>query len=77
MFDNSKCMNRLIFCIDLCSLFASCACVMRDLDPLKVKLAVVGDVNRNGSIMLAATPDFEKLGFSTATNYTKYQEIQI
>ncbi|KAB2381799.1 hypothetical protein CON68_21770 [Bacillus toyonensis] len=26
-FDYSKCMNRMIFCIDLCSFFASCACV--------------------------------------------------
>ncbi|KIV72238.1 DNA polymerase IV [Bacillus mycoides] len=67
MFDYSKCMNRMIFCIDLCSFFASCACVMRGLDPLKVKLAVVGDVNRKGSIVLAATPELKKMGISTAT----------
>ncbi|PEP87417.1 DinB/UmuC family translesion DNA polymerase, partial [Bacillus pseudomycoides] len=67
MFDYSKCMSRMIFCIDLCSFFASCACVMRGLDPLKVKLAVVGDVNRKGSIVLAATPELKKLGISTAT----------
>ncbi|MDM5235204.1 hypothetical protein QUF83_03020 [Bacillus cereus] len=40
---------------------------MRRLVPLKVKLAVVGDVNRNGSILLAATPELKKLGVSTAT----------
>nr|WP_241033915.1 hypothetical protein [Bacillus wiedmannii] len=40
---------------------------MRGLDPLKVKLAVVGDVNQNGSIVLAATPELKKLGVSTAT----------
>lgn len=67
MFDYSKCMNRMILCIDLCSFFASCACVMRGLDPLKVKLAVVGDVNRKGSIVLAATPELKKMGISTAT----------
>nr|WP_283936166.1 damage repair protein [Bacillus pseudomycoides] len=67
MFDYSKCMNRMIFCIDLCAFFASCACVMRGLDPLKVKLAVVGDVNRKGSIVLACTPELKKLGISTAT----------
>ncbi|PGZ07900.1 hypothetical protein COE30_15165 [Bacillus cereus] len=67
MFDYSKWMNQMIFCIDLCSFFASCACVMRGLDPLKVKLAVVGDVDRNGSFVLAATPELEKLGISTAT----------
>jgi DNA polymerase V len=44
---------------------------MRGLDPLKVKLAVVGDVNRNRSIMLAATPKLEKLGISTATRLYK------
>ncbi|WP_445290631.1 Y-family DNA polymerase [Bacillus sp. FSL K6-0042] len=57
----------MIFCIDLCAFFASCACVMRGLDPLKVKLAVVGDVNRKGSIVLACTPELKKLGISTAT----------
>ena len=67
MFDYSKCMNRMILCIDLCSFFASCACVMRGLDPLKIKLAVVGDVNRKGSIVLAATPELKKMGISTAT----------
>lgn len=67
MFDYSKCMNRMIFCIDLYSFFASCACVMRGLDPLKVKLAIVGDVNRNGSIVSAATPELKKLDISTAT----------
>lgn len=67
MFDYSKCMNRMIFCIDLCSFFASCACVMRGLDPLKVKLAVVGDLNRKGLIVLAATPELTKFGVSTAT----------
>nr|WP_240515083.1 hypothetical protein [Bacillus cereus] len=41
---------------------------MRGLDPLKVKLAVVGDVDRNGSIVLAATPGLKKLGISTATS---------
>ncbi|EEM01836.1 DNA-damage repair protein [Bacillus pseudomycoides] len=40
---------------------------MRGLDPLKVKLAVVGDVNRKGSIVLACTPELKKLGISTAT----------
>ncbi len=32
------------------------------LDPLHTKLAVVGDVNRNGSIVLAATPPLKALG---------------
>ena len=32
------------------------------LDPLRTKLAVVGDVNRQGSIVLAATPPLKDLG---------------
>lgn len=32
------------------------------LDPMYTKLAVVGDVNRNGSIVLAATPPLQALG---------------
>ncbi len=32
------------------------------LDPLHTKLAVVGDVNRSGSIVLAATPPLKALG---------------
>nr|WP_255298924.1 Y-family DNA polymerase [Bacillus cereus] len=32
------------------------------LDPLHTKLAVVGDVNRNGSIVLAATPPLKAIG---------------
>ncbi|WP_422851121.1 hypothetical protein [Bacillus thuringiensis] len=39
---------------------------MKGLDSLKVKLAVVGDGNRNESIVLAATPELKKLGISTA-----------
>ncbi|PFA61903.1 hypothetical protein CN402_09725 [Bacillus sp. AFS015896] len=44
---------------------------MRGLDSLKVKLAVVGDVNRNEFIVLAATPELEKSGISTATGLYK------
>lgn len=32
------------------------------LDPFHTKLAVVGDVNRSGSIVLAATPPLKALG---------------
>ncbi len=32
------------------------------LDPMHTKLAVVGDVNRSGSIVLAATPPLKALG---------------
>ncbi|WP_019244208.1 MULTISPECIES: Y-family DNA polymerase [Bacillus] len=65
MYDYSTCPNKLIFCVDLKSFFASVSCVILGLDPLKVKLAVVGDVTRDGSIVLAATPAFKKIGIGT------------
>jgi len=65
MYDYSTFPKRLIFCVDLKSFFASVSCVNLGLDPLKVKLAVVGDVNRDGSIVLAATPELKKLGIGT------------
>lgn len=46
-------------------IFASISCVGLGLDPLKVKLAVVGDVNRDESIVLSATPELKKLGIDT------------
>src|SRR5574341_876208 len=65
MYDYSNFPNRIIFCVDLKSFFASVSCILLGLDPLKVKLAVVGDVNRDGSIVLAATPELKKLGIGT------------
>jgi len=32
------------------------------LDPMHTKLAVVGDINRSGSIVLAATPPLKSIG---------------
>jgi DNA polymerase V len=51
--------------VDLKSFFASVSCIGLGLDPLKVKLAVVGDINRDGSVVLAATPELKKLGIGT------------
>lgn len=52
--------NRSILCIDMKSFFASCAAVELGLDPLTVHLAVVSDVNRDGSVILAASPQLKK-----------------
>ncbi|WP_430510748.1 DNA polymerase thumb domain-containing protein [Gottfriedia solisilvae] len=66
MYDYSKYPDRLIFCVDLKSFYASVSCVELGLDPLQSMLAVVGDVNREGSIVLAATPLLkQKFGIST------------
>ncbi|MCA0982841.1 UV damage repair protein UvrX [Halobacillus yeomjeoni] len=42
------------------SFYASCAAVDRGLDPLTCPLAVVADMNRKGSVVLAATPAMKK-----------------
>ncbi|HDR4874839.1 TPA: Y-family DNA polymerase [Bacillus cereus] len=62
MYDYSILPNRIIVCVDLRSFYASVSCIKMGLDPMYTKLAVVGDVNRNGSIVLAATPPLKALG---------------
>ncbi len=62
VYDYSILPNRIILCVDLCSFYASVSCIKMGLDPLHTKLAVVGDVNRNGSIVLAATPPLKAIG---------------
>ncbi|MDG5787707.1 UV damage repair protein UvrX [Evansella sp. AB-P1] len=52
--------KRTILCIDMKSFYASCAAVSLGLDPLRCHLAVVGDRNRQGSVILAATPALKK-----------------
>ncbi|MBG0964085.1 Y-family DNA polymerase [Bacillus sp. SRB1LM] len=62
MYDYSILPNRIILCVDLRSFYASVSCIKMGLNPMHTKLAVVGDVNRNGSIVLAATPPLKALG---------------
>jgi len=62
VYDYSILPNRIILCVDLRSFYASVSCIKMGLDPMHTKLAVVGDVNRNGSILLAATPPLKALG---------------
>ncbi|KAA0766384.1 Y-family DNA polymerase [Bacillus sp. SH5-2] len=62
MYDYSLFPKRIILCVDLRSFYASVSCIKRGLDPRYTKLAVVGDVNRSGSIVLAATPPLKALG---------------
>ncbi|MFK4470107.1 nucleotidyltransferase/DNA polymerase involved in DNA repair [Bacillus sp. RC252] len=62
MYDYSLLPDRKICFVDLKSFYASVSCVKIGLDPRYTKLAVVGDVNRSGSIVLAATPPLKALG---------------
>lgn len=67
MYDYFQCQQRDILCVDLKSFFASVSCILKNLDPLKTKLAVVADTKRQGSIVLAATPELKKLGIKTGS----------
>lgn len=52
--------ERNILCVDMKSFYASCAAVAKGLDPLTVHLAVVADLNRRGSVVLAASPALKR-----------------
>lgn len=67
MYDYRLCTNRDILCVDLKSFYASVSCILNKLDPLKTKLAVVGNTKRQGSVVLAATPPLKKLGIKTGS----------
>ena len=52
--------KRKVLCVDMKSFYASCAAVLHGLDPLTCYLVVVGDTERQGSIVLAASPQVKK-----------------
>jgi DNA polymerase V len=58
--DYSQFPKKTILCIDMKSFYASCSAVEMGLDPLTCYLAVVGDVERQGSVVLAASPALKK-----------------
>lgn len=52
--------TKNILCIDMKSFYASCAALIKGLDPLTAHLAVVADLERRGSVVLAATPALKR-----------------
>lgn len=54
--DYSQFKNKKIICLDMKSFYASIEASRRGYDPFEIPLAVVGDVNRDGAVVLAATP---------------------
>ena len=60
MMDYSKLPQQQILCIDMKSFYASCSAVMEGLDPLNCYLVVVGNKEREGSVVLAASPKIKK-----------------
>ncbi|WP_042355130.1 DNA polymerase thumb domain-containing protein [Bacillus rubiinfantis] len=60
MIDYSLLPQNKILCIDMKSFYASCSAVMEGLDPLQSYIAIVGDKQRQGSVVLAASPRLKK-----------------
>ena len=74
--DYGQLPNRVIICIDMKSFFASVSSVIRGLNPLKTRLAVVGNVKRSGSVVLAAIPLIKKhMLFALVKNTTPLHHI--
>ncbi|MEK3955285.1 Y-family DNA polymerase [Psychrobacillus sp. FSL K6-1464] len=60
MIDYSSFPNRSIACIDMMSFYASCIAVLHDLDVRTVPIAVIGNLEQKGSVVLAASPAMKK-----------------
>lgn len=60
MVDYSTLPQNKILCVDMKSFYASCSAVMLGLDPLECYIAIVGDKDRQGSVVLAASPRLKK-----------------
>src|SRR5690625_4489920 len=58
--DYSTFPKRHILCVDMKSFYASCAAIKKGLDHLTTYLAVVSDVKRKGSVVLAASPALKR-----------------
>ena len=52
--------DRPIFCIDMRCFYASCMAMLENLDPFQVPIAVVGNFQQKGSVVLAASPPMKK-----------------
>ncbi|MCD7033266.1 UV damage repair protein UvrX [Metabacillus sp. GX 13764] len=72
MVDYDQLPEKKILCIDMKSFYASCAAVFLGLDPLNCHLAVVGNTDREGSVVLAASPKLKK-DFGIKTGSRKFE----
>ncbi|WP_040228637.1 Y-family DNA polymerase [Bhargavaea cecembensis] len=52
--------ERKIICLDMRSFYASCAAADEGLDVMKEPIAIIGDRERKGSVVLAASPRLKK-----------------
>ncbi|PGK52492.1 UV damage repair protein UvrX [Priestia megaterium] len=74
--DYSQLPSNNVICIDMKSFYASCECVLMGLNPLTTMLAVVGDISRTGSVVLAASPLLKKqYGIKTGSRLYEINNI--
>lgn len=60
--------DRKIVCLDMRSFYASCAAADEGLDVMKTPIAVIGNQEQKGSVVLAASPSLKKdFGVKTGT----------
>lgn len=64
--------NKPIFCIDMKSFYASCIAVLEGLDVLQEPIAIVGNLNQPGSVVLAASPPLKER-FNIRTGNRRYE----
>ncbi|MED1017868.1 DNA polymerase IV [Bacillus atrophaeus] len=75
MIDYSSLPKRAYLTIDMRSFYASASAVMMGLDPMKCYLAVVGNTERSGSVVLAASPALKrKYGIGTGSRLYEIPE---
>ncbi|MDQ6599550.1 UV damage repair protein UvrX [Bacillus salipaludis] len=60
MVDYSTAPQNKILCVDMKSFYASCSAVIYGLDPMQCYLVVAGNHDRQGSVVLAASPRVKK-----------------
>lgn len=77
MIDYSQFPRKNILCVDMKSFYASVSAVTMGLNPMTCYLAVVGNTERQGSVVLAASPALKKIMESRlAPGYLRFQMIQ-
>lgn len=75
MIDYSQFPRKNILCVDMKSFYASVSAVAMGLNPLTCYLAVVGNTDRQGSVVLAASPALKKdFGIKTGSRLFEIPE---
>lgn len=60
MIGYNKLPRHKMLCVDMKSFYVSCECVLRGLDPFTTYLAVIGDQEFSGSIVLSSSPKMKE-----------------